>query len=258
MLMLISPAKTLDFKAPPVTRQHSQPRFLESAAELVDILRLKSPEELSELMSISSKLGELNNRRWLDWQLPFTPDNAKQAVLAFRGDVYSGLDADSFTAAEFKFAQQHLGILSGLYGLLRPLDLIQPYRLEMGTRLANPGGRNLYEFWGDRLTAAVDGQLATLGSQSLVNLASDEYFKAIQPKALAAEVIQPVFLDLKAGKYKVISFYAKKARGMMAAWAIRNRITDPEGLKNFDSAGYRYHPGSSEAWRWVFRREAAD
>ncbi len=258
MLMIISPAKTLDFETAPVTRQHTQPQFIDASAQLAEVLRLKSPAELSELMSISANLGELNSQRFLAWQPPFTPDNAKQAVLAFRGDVYTGLDADSFKAADFKFAQQHLRILSGLYGVLRPLDLIQPYRLEMGTRLPNPGGRNLYEFWGERLSEALNGQLAALRSHTLVNLASDEYFKAVKPGALDAEVVQPVFQDYKGGKYKIISFYAKKARGLMAAWAIRNRITDVDKLKQFDVAGYRYDPDSSTAWSWVFRRAAAE
>ena len=258
MLMVISPAKTLDFENPPVTRQHTQPQFIEAAAELVETLRSKSPADLSELMSISANLGELNSRRYLEWHPQFTPDNAKQALLAFRGDVYTGLDADSFDEADFQFAQQHLRILSGLYGVLRPLDLIQPYRLEMGTRLANAAGENLYRFWGDRLTRALERQLASLHSSTLVNLASDEYFKAVQPKALPAEVIQPVFQDRKGDKYKIVSFYAKKARGLMAAWAIRNRVSDVEQLKRFDVAGYRYHRTSSDAWRWVFRRDAAE
>lgn len=258
MLMVVSPAKTLDFETPPVTSRHTQPEFLTAAEELVEVLRLKAPAELSELMSISAKLGELNSQRFLDWHSPFTPDNAKAAVLAFKGDVYTGLEVEQFGKEDFAFAQKHLRILSGLYGLLRPLDLIQPYRLEMGTRLANPGGRNLYEYWGDRITQVLNRQLKSLGSQTLVNLASDEYFKSVQPKQLKAEIIQPVFQDLKGGKYKIISFYAKKARGMMAAWAIRNRLADPEALKRFDVAGYRYDPGSSDVWRWVFRRDSAE
>ncbi len=257
MLMVISPAKTLDFETPPTTQRHSQPDFLDAAASLVELLRLRPPQEISELMGISDKLGELNSRRFLDWAPPFTPDNAKAAVLAFRGDVYTGLEAERFDEDDFAFAQDHLRILSGLYGLLRPLDLIQPYRLEMGTRLANPAGRNLYAWWGGRLTAALNRQLGELGSHELVNLASNEYFSAVQPGELAAEVIQPVFQDLKGDRYKVISFYAKKARGLMSAWAIRQRITRAEDLKAFDVAGYRYAPERSSAREWVFTRDTA-
>lgn len=257
MLMVISPAKTLDLETAPPIETYSQPLFLDEAAELVEQLCMKTPEELSELMSMSARLGELNSQRFLEWQLPFSPANAKQAVLAFRGDVYAGLEADRFTAAEFDFAQQHLRILSGLYGLLRPLDLMQAYRLEMGTRLSTARGRNLYEFWGERITLALNEQLEAMGSRTLVNLASDEYFKVIQPRALSAEVVQPVFQDLKGGQYKIISFYAKKARGQMAAWAIRHRVAEVEQLKHFDVAGYRYAPEASTAWRWTFRRDVA-
>jgi hypothetical protein len=203
-------------------------------------------------------LGELNYERFLNWHRPFDSDNAKQALLAFTGDVYTGLAADTFKADDFKFAQQHLRILSGLYGLLRPLDLMQPYRLEMGTKFANRSGKNLYDFWGEKITEAVNAQLDKLGSQVLVNLASNEYFKAIKPKVLGAEIITPVFKDLKGGKYKIVSFYAKKARGMMAAYAIKNRITDVQALKQFDTAGYAYNPAMSTAREWVFTRDSAE
>jgi cytoplasmic iron level regulating protein YaaA (DUF328/UPF0246 family) len=256
MLIVISPAKTLDFDQPPVIRKHTQPAFLDRSELLIDTLRGLAPDDLSELMSISAKLGELNYRRNLNWSRPFTAKNAKAAVLAFRGDVYTGLDADSFDAADFDFAQRHLRILSGLYGLLKPLDLIQPYRLEMGTALANPGGRNLYEFWGDDITAALNRALAkTDAAPVLVNLASGEYFKAVRPKLLAAEVITPVFKERKGDGYKIVSFFAKRARGLMSAYIIKRRLREVEAIKHFDGAGYRYNPGQSDAREWVFTRE---
>ncbi len=257
MLLVISPAKTLDFESPLATDSHSQPDFLDHSGELIEQLRQLSPEDISALMSISPKLGELNHERFMNWQAPFSPDNARQAVLAFRGDVYTGLDADSFSATDFDFAQRHLRILSGLYGLLRPLDLIQPYRLEMGTKFANARGANLYRFWDGAITAALNSQLAANDSQVLVNLASNEYFKAVQPKALAAEVITPVFKDLKNGSYKIVSFYAKKARGLMSAYIIKNQLTEVEAIKGFDSEGYVYNAELSTAREWVFTRDAA-
>lgn len=255
MLMLISPAKTLDFETPAVTRNSSQPDFLEQSQLLIDELRPLSPADISDLMSISDKLGVLNYERFLNWHTPFDTGNAKQALLAFKGDVYTGLDAGSFKAADFKFAQKHLRILSGLYGLLRPLDLMQPYRLEMGTKFANSGGNNLYEFWGEQITDAINAQLAKNKSELLVNLASNEYYKAVKPKLLNADIITPVFKDLKGGKYKIISFYAKKARGLMAAHIIKNTITDAEQLKGFDAEGYGYNAAMSTAREWVFTRD---
>ncbi|WP_347329913.1 peroxide stress protein YaaA [Marinimicrobium locisalis] len=256
MLMLISPAKTLDFETAPVTDKATQPDFLDESRELISTLRDLAPQDVSELMGISDKLGQLNYDRYQQWHTPFTPDNAKQAALAFKGDVYTGLDAERFKAGDFTFAQKHLRILSGLYGLLRPLDLIQPYRLEMGTRLKNQRGANLYNFWGERLTAAINEQLNTLKQPAVVNLASNEYFKAVQPKALAAPVITPVFKDWKNGQYKIISFYAKKARGLMAAYAIENRIKNAEGLKAFDREGYRFNSELSSDKQWVFTRDS--
>ena len=255
MLMVISPAKTLDFDTPAKTRTATEPDFLEQSQQLVEQLRQLSPADLSELMGISDKLGELNFERFLNWHTPFDRDNAKQALLAFRGDVYTGLDADSFSADDFKFAQKHLRILSGLYGLLRPLDLIQPYRLEMGTKFANRDGDNLYQFWGGRLTEAVNSQLKKTKSDVLLNLASNEYFKALQSRDVHADIITPVFKDLKNGKYKIISFYAKKARGLMAAYVIRNRITDVGDIKKFKVGGYRYDASTSSAREWVFTRD---
>jgi cytoplasmic iron level regulating protein YaaA (DUF328/UPF0246 family) len=206
-------------------------------------------------MGVSGKIAELNHERFMNWSPPFDLDNAKQALLAFRGDVYTGLEAETLDSAGLAFAQKHLRILSGLYGLLRPLDLMQPYRLEMGLKFANRGGANLYAFWGDRISRTLDRQLGKSGSRVLVNLASNEYFKAVQPKALDAEIVTPVFKDLKGGKYKIISFYAKKARGQMARFIIDNAINDPEALKDFDVAGYRYSRDESAARELVFTRD---
>jgi cytoplasmic iron level regulating protein YaaA (DUF328/UPF0246 family) len=240
MLIVISPAKTLDFDTPPVTKIATQPVFLEQSAQLMNELQQLTPDKLSSLMKISSKLGELNHQRFMDWQVPFTKSNAKQAALAFKGDVYTGLDAESFSATDFKFAQQHLRILSGLYGVLRPLDLIQPYRLEMGTKFANQGGKDLYQFWGTSPTEALNEQLRKLKTDVVLNLASNEYFRAVNKKLLNARIVSPVFKDLKNGDYKIISFYAKKARGLMAAWIVQNAITDVKQLKKFKADGYRF------------------
>lgn len=257
MLMLISPAKSLDFETPAKTKTSTTPDLLEHSQQLIDELRALSPADVSELMSISDKLGLLNYERFLNWHTPFDSDNAKQAVLAFTGDVYTGMDANSFDSQDFTFAQQHLRILSGLYGLLRPLDLIQPYRLEMGTKFENPRGKNLYAFWGDHITDAVNAQLKKTNSKVLVNLASNEYFKSIKPKALNADIITPVFKDWKGDKYKIISFYAKKARGLMSAYIIKNRLVDVADLKAFDSQGYVYNQALSTAREWVFTRDQA-
>ncbi len=254
MLSVISPAKTLDFETPATTAMHTQPDFLDRSRELVDILRDASPQRLSELMGISDKLAALNAARFTEWHTPFTVRNAKPAAQAFQGDVYLGLEADTFSDDDNAFAQEHLRILSGLYGLLRPLDLIQPYRLEMGTKLETPNGRDLYAFWKGTLTEELDRVVAQSGSPALVNLASNEYFKAIDPKKLKARVITPVFKDEKNGKLKIISFYAKKARGLMAAWMIRERLDDPAELKDFDVAGYTYDPAMSEGDTLVFTR----
>ena len=255
MLMIISPAKTLDFDTPAKTKVSTVPDFLDQSQQLIDELRQLSPADVSELMGISDQLGQLNADRFLNWHTPFDRGNAKQAVLAFKGDVYNGLDAVSFNSQDFKFAQKHLRILSGLYGLLRPLDLIQPYRLEMGVRFSNERGANLYQFWGERLTEAVNAQLKKTKSDVLLNLASNEYFKALQHKSLHADDITPVFKDLKGGKYKVISFYAKKARGSMSAYVIKNRITKVGDIKRFKTDGYRYNAGLSSARDWVFSRD---
>jgi len=257
MLMVISPAKTLDFETPVTVSKTTQPEFLDSAETLIEQLRELSPAQVSGLMSISDKLGLLNFDRFQAWQRPLTKKNARPAVLAFKGDVYSGLAAETFTHEDLDFAQQHLRILSGLYGLLRPLDLMLPYRLEMGTRFANRGGANLYAFWGDRIAQALNEQLAHADERVLVNLASQEYFKAVPLKTLEAQVITPVFKDWKNGQYKIISFYAKKARGMMSAYIIKNRLTRVEKIKDFDTGGYRYQPDLSSATDWVFTRREA-
>jgi len=255
MLTVISPAKTLDFDTPPTTRKATQPRFLERSAELVADARGLSPADIRELMGVSEQIAELNHRRFMNWGVPFSLDNAKQAVLAFRGDVYTGLDADSLSSAQLGFAQKHLRVLSGLYGLLRPLDLMQPYRLEMGLKFANRGGSNLYQFWGDSIAAELNRELKKSGSNVLVNLASNEYFQAVRPRALDAEIITPVFKDLKGGKYKIISFYAKKARGQMARFIIERELNEPADLKKFRTGGYRYNKAESTARELVFTRD---
>ena len=255
MLMVISPAKTLDYDTPPVIEQSTQPRFVEHSVELIDVLREKSPQDIAKLMSLSDKLASLNVARYGSWERESTPNNAKQALLAFKGDVYTGLNAEDFSADDFAFAQQHLRMLSGLYGLLRPLDLMQPYRLEMGTKLANARGKDLYAFWGERISQWLNEDLAAQGDQVLLNLASQEYFGAVKPKALNARIIDTVFKDQKNGQYKIISFYAKKARGLMDRYVIKERLRDPEGLKDFNLDGYRFDPASSSATPLVFLRD---
>ena len=255
MLMVISPAKTLDYDTPPVIEQSTQPRFVEHSVELIEVLREKSPQDIAKLMSLSDKLASLNVARYGSWERESTPQNAKQALLAFKGDVYTGLNAEDFSSDDFAFAQQHLRMLSGLYGLLRPLDLMQPYRLEMGTKLANPRGKDLYTFWGERISQWLNEDLEAQGDQVLLNLASQEYFGAVKLKALNARVIDTVFKDQKNGQYKIISFYAKKARGLMARYVIKERLQDPEGLKDFNLDGYRFDAASSSENQLVFLRD---
>ena len=257
MLTVISPAKTLDFDTPPTTRKATQPLFIERAGELVEDARKMSPDDIRALMGVSDNIAQLNHARFMNWTAPFSLDNAKQSVLAFKGDVYTGLQAETLSAAQLGFAQKHLCILSGLYGLLRPLDLMQPYRLEMGLKFANRGGKNLYEFWGDDINKAMNKQLKKSGTAVLVNLASNEYFKSVKAGELDAEIITPVFKDLKNGKYKVISFYAKKARGQMARYIIEKELNEPAGMKRFRSDGYRYNKAESTAHDWVFTRDEA-
>ncbi|MEM8563419.1 MAG: peroxide stress protein YaaA [Pseudomonadota bacterium] len=255
MLTVISPAKTLDFETPPLTRRATQPRLTASSADLVADARKMNAKKIRSLMGVSDAIAQLNHQRFQDWSLPFTLDNAKQALFAFRGDVYTGLDADTLTAADRQFAQHHLRILSGLYGLLRPLDLIQPYRLEMGLKFNNRGGKDLYEFWGDTIAREVNQDLKKSGSRVLVNLASNEYFRAIDAKALNADVLTPVFKDLKGDNYKVISFFAKKARGQMTRFIIENEINDAAVIKKFRVAGYRYSAAASREGETVFLRD---
>ncbi|MEQ8232377.1 MAG: peroxide stress protein YaaA [Gammaproteobacteria bacterium] len=253
MLVVISPAKTLDFETPLTIRKHTLPEHLEATGELVGIMQRKKPADLKQLMGISDKLAELNVARYRDWQAD-PAANARQAVLAFMGDVYTGLDARSLPARDLDFAQKHLRILSGLYGVLRPLDLIKPYRLEMGTALATRRGANLYRFWGDAPTASLNLQARALRTRWLVNLASNEYFGVIATERLEPAVITPIFEDWSRDRYKVISFHAKKARGMMARFIIETRARKPLDLHAFDRAGYRYVAAASSEDRPVFRR----
>ena len=255
MLLLISPAKKLDADTPSQIKKTSQPVFLDDARLLINDLLQLAPQEVSALMGISDSLGVLNYDRYQQWQTPFTADNAKQALFMFKGDVYVGLDAESLSSDDLVFAQKHLRILSGLYGLLKPLDLMQAYRLEMGAKFPNARGSNLYKFWGDKITDALNTQLKQSNSQVLVNLASNEYFKSVNTKTLNADVITPVFKDQKNGQYKIISFYAKKARGLMAAFIIKEKITEVEQLKNFTSGGYIYSAELSAGANWVFTRD---
>jgi uncharacterized protein len=255
MIFLLSPAKSLDFDTPVSIRDCTQPDFLEQSAELIGILRTLSPAEVGTLMGISDSLAVLNAGRFSAWSLPFSLKNARQAVLAFNGDVYEGLDAGSLSREDLRFAQKQVRILSGLYGCLRPLDLIQAYRLELGLPLKTPHGKNLYAFWGERITDALNAALKAQAAKAVINLASDEYFKAVRTSRLELPVIQPVFEDWNGGRYKVVSFYAKRARGLMARFAITGRLVDPQGLQDFSAEGYAYDPAASEARRWVFRRK---
>lgn len=257
MILLISPAKSLDYETPVPVKKHSQGEFLDDAKALMSTLSKLNPEQLSSLMHISEKLADLNFQRNLNWELPFTSDNARQAIFAFTGDVYQGLEAYSLDHKDLDFAQNHLRILSGLYGVLRPLDLIQPYRLEMGSALKHGKHQSLYEFWGSRLAEHLNQELDRQRSQSVINLASNEYFKAVDKKTLKHPVISPVFKDYKNGKYKIISFFAKKARGYMAAWVIHNRIDNPDQIVDFDVAGYRYAASESTPDTPVFLRKEA-
>lgn len=254
MFFVLSPAKNLNETDAAPIAEHTQPALLDQAEQLLPVLRSLAPQDIAELMSVSDKIARLNAERFAAWHTPFTPDNAKQAVFMFNGDVYEGLDAAGLTAEQLRWLQEHAGLLSGLYGLLRPLDLMQPYRLEMGTKLANPRGKDLYAFWGDRITEALNQRLAETGTDVLINLASQEYFKSVRPQALKARIITPVFQDEKNGRYKVISFYAKRARGLMLRYAAEHALSQPEALQDFDSEGYAFCPAASSEQEWVFRR----
>ena len=250
MLVVISPAKKLDYSSSIEAPLLSQPALLDHAEELSIGLKVLAPQDVSSLMHLSDKLGALNYERFQEWQTPFNANNARAAVLAFKGDVYQGLDADSMSAEDLHWAQDHLRILSGLYGVLRPLDLMQAYRLEMGTKFASQRGKDLYQFWGDIITA----ELNRVESSVLVNLASNEYFKSVHKKDISARIVTPVFMDKKDDKYKIISFYAKKARGLMSRYIIQNRITEIEQINQFDSDGYVYNAALSELDAPVFLR----
>lgn len=255
MLIVISPAKLLDFETAPKTQQFTMPELLEESEKLIGRLKKMSPKQLSKLMGISDNLGELNFQRFQSWHLPFTPENAKQAVLAFNGEVYRGLKAEILSEEKLLLAQSKLRILSGLYGVLKPLDIIQPYRLEMGTRLNYYRNKNLYEFWNPEITKRVNQAVAESGSGVLVNLASNEYFKSIDKKKLRAEIVTPEFKDLKNGEYKMITVFAKKARGLMSRFIIENDIIDVENLQAFEVEGYNYNPRLSKPGNPVFTRE---
>ncbi len=256
----MSPAKSLDFESKLTTKKFSEPDMLDRSAELIEIMRTKSPDDVASLMSISPSLAELNVERYHDWERPFTPANARPAVLAFNGDTYQGLDAAArFGERDFTHAQKTLRILSGLHGLLRPLDLIQPYRLEMGTKLANPKGRDLYAFWGDEITERLAADLdVSPGSRVLVNLASQEYFGAVRTQLIDAPIVTPTFLDANEdGDHRVVSFFAKRARGAMAGWIITERIRSARALRRFDGMGYRYDDDRSTPEHPVFTRRAS-
>ena len=254
MLITLSPAKTLDFDTQKLTRKHSTPIFLDDSSELVDCLQEYSPRRLATLMGMSDKLAVLNHERFSTWSPPFTTSNAKQAVLTFRGLAYEGLDADSYSAADFTTAQKSLRILSGLHGILRPLDLVQPYRLEMGTRLKTSRGKDLYEFWGSKITEVVNRDLARSKHPVLVNLASVEYFKSIKSEMLQGRIVTPTFKEQKNGDFKQVTFFAKKARGLMTSYIIQNQLEDVEDIKTFNLEGYRFNMGLSEENDWVFTR----
>jgi cytoplasmic iron level regulating protein YaaA (DUF328/UPF0246 family) len=255
MLIVLSPAKSLDYETPPSTDQHTLPIFINESAKLVSDLKKLSLQEVAELMSLSDKLAALNVARFGDWSKTFTPKNSKQALLAFNGDVYEGLDAKTLNKKGLEYAQAHVRVLSGLYGVLKPLDLMQAYRLEMGTAFKNKVGKDLYAFWGSKITEALKQELDQQKSKVLINLASDEYFKSVKPTELAYPIIAPVFQDEKAGKYKIISFYAKRARGLMTRFIIDNKIDKADDLKAFNLEGYQYAPKESATDKPVFRRK---
>lgn len=255
MYFVLSPAKKLNERHDAPTRQHTLPELLDQSQLLINILKTMAPHDIASMIGISDKLALLNTERFQNWHLPFTEANAKQAVYLFNGDVYEGLNAQQLSATALNYLQTHAGILSGLYGLLRPLDLIQPYRLEMGTKLVNSRGNDLYHFWQNDITALISQRMAENDEHVLINLASQEYFKAIQPSKLNSRIITPVFKDQKNGQYKIISFYAKRARGLMMRYAAEHQLTTPEQLQNFDSEGYYFDKASSASEQWVFLRD---
>jgi len=255
MIVLLSPAKSLDYESPLLTRRATKPRFVEDSAELILKLRKLSVRQIAKLMSISEDLARLNHDRFASWEAEFNKTNSRPAILAFTGDVYQGMELGEWDKDDFSTAQNRLRILSGLYGILRPLDLMQAYRLEMGTKLSTKRGKDLYQFWGSSLTESVNTDLRKSGSDFVVNLASNEYFSAVKKKELKGELITPVFKDEKNGTYKIISFFAKKARGMMADFIVRNDVTDPKELQKFKTAGYRFSKKDSDARTLIFLRK---
>jgi cytoplasmic iron level regulating protein YaaA (DUF328/UPF0246 family) len=254
MLFVLSPAKALDYETPAVTSRHTDPLFVPQSKALIEVLRGYSPQGIAELMDLSDTLSGLNVARYQAWSPKSNEKNAKQAVLAFNGDVYDGLNAKTLSEADLDWLHEHLGILSGLYGVLRPLDLMQPYRLEMGTKLPTAKGKNLYQFWGSTLAVHLDERASALGEPLIVNLASEEYFKSVDRKALKAPVLTCVFEERKGDQHKVVSFMAKRARGLMVRYAVEQRVSRPEQLQGFDTDGYLFAPAASSADRWVFRR----
>ena len=258
MIILMNSSKTLNFDPTVEISKHTIPEFLKNSEMLVEKLRKLSEAEFSNLMGVSDKLAKLNVERYANWQTAAAPPRAKQALLAFKGDIYSGIETKSYDTEDFDYAQSHVRILSGLYGILRPLDLIQPYRLEMDTKLKTAEGKNLYSFWGNRLTESLKAFLKQEKSGVIVNLCSAEYFKAIKSKAIEAAVITPVFKEFRSGTYRFVTIYAKKARGLMCNYIIRNRLKRIEDLKSFDSEGYQYNKKISSDHEWVFTRGKAD
>ena len=257
MITLVSPAKKLDFSNTDILSQFSQCDFLKKSQILIDETKNMSISELKSLMKISDKLAEINRERFKQWSIPFTKENAKQAILSFKGDTYIGLNAETFSNKDFEYAQDHFRILSGLYGILRPLDLIQPYRLEMGTKLENPNGSDLYGFWSDQIAKKLNNTLKDHASKVILNCASVEYFKSVDTNTLDATIVSPIFKDVKNGQAKIISFFAKKARGMMARFIIQNRINNSDGILSFNLDGYSYDSSLSMPFEPVFTRAQA-
>ncbi len=254
MIIILSPSKTMDYTSKLLTKKHTIPEFLDGSVQLIKYLRDKTPAELMKLMDISNKLAALNFQRYQDFYTPFTTKNARQAILAFKGDVYEGIDIENYSESDFSFAQEHLRILSGLYGLLKPLDLIQPYRLEMGIKLANPRGKDLYEFWDDRITKSLNSALHKQKSPLLINLASQEYFKSVHEVKLDGELLNIIFKEGKGSDFKIIGLFAKAARGKMANFIIKNRTEKAADLRAFNDNGYKFNKKLSDSKNYVFTR----